>query len=329
MGSDDILEVFGQVRWPTTLMFAMFLLSILTSLALIQIYPQEYRVFGEDTNNPVNPLLYVGLILVFTVVILFIAKRGLVNLIRTTILLAVSVTIIYVLYPLYYYVVPYGYVSDDLYTTYLDIPFTLAFLTSYVMVLLLAFHPEWYVVNVVGFVMATGVIAIFGISFSILPAMVLLIALAIYDAWAVYGRKHMIDLADTVTELHLPVMVVSPKTENYSYLREKGIKSKMESGEEREAMFMGLGDIVIPGVLVASAFAFLPPSDFHGIPSNLLTALGALAGGVVGFSLLMVYVLRGRPQAGLPLLNSGVIAGYILTYLLVYQDLSLGMTLPW
>jgi presenilin-like A22 family membrane protease len=94
-------------------------------------------------------------------------------------------------------------------------------------------------------------------------------------------------------------------------------------------MFMGLGDVIIPGILVASAFYNLSDEAVMGLPGNLLVALGAIVGGLVGFSLLMRFVLKGNPQAGLPLLNGGTVAGYVIAYLAVFQDLSLGISLQW
>jgi len=105
------------------------------------------------------------------------------------------------------------------------------------------------------------------------------------------------------------------------------LKQQIDEGEEREAMFMGLGDVIIPGILVASAFNFLPEGTILGMDSSLIVALGTLVGAVVGFVLLMRFVLKGNPQAGLPLLNGGAIIGYLISYLLVYGDLSFGVTL--
>ena len=39
---------------------------------------------------------------------------------------------------------------------------------------------------------------------------------------------------------------------------------------------------------------------------------------VIGFVVLMRYVLKGNPQAGLPLLNGGALLGFLLSSLLVY-----------
>ncbi|MFI5413532.1 MAG: presenilin family intramembrane aspartyl protease, partial [Candidatus Lutacidiplasmatales archaeon] len=97
--------------------------------------------------------------------------------------------------------------------------------------------------------------------------------------------------------------------------------------EERQALFMGLGDVVIPGTLIVSAFIWLPTSPgVLGVGANLWAALGALAGSLVGYGLLMRLVLRGNPQAGLPLLNGGALVGYALTYVLLFHSLTLGLT---
>ena len=81
---------------------------------------------------------------------------------------------------------------------------------------------------------------------------------------------------------------------------------------------MGLGDVIFPGMLVLSAITWLPndPSWF-GVDAALLCGIGALIGGLVGYTALMSFVAMGRPQAGLPLLNGGAILGFLITVLLV------------
>lgn len=209
------------------------------------------------------------------------------------------------------------------------IPFAIAIVCALSLTLLVHKFPEWYVVDVVGVVMAIGAVVILGVTFAILPAVVLLIILAVYDAISVYKTKHMISLADSVIELNLPVLLVIPKKLGYSYRQEKPrLKEQLESGEEREAMFMGLGDIVIPSLLVVSALAFLPSSESAmGITGNMLVAFGTMIGILGGFSVLMRYVMKGNPQAGLPLLNSGALIGYFVTYFLIYQDYGFGFDL--
>ena len=145
--------------------------------------------------------------------------------------------------------------------------------------------------------------------------------LAIYDAISVYKTKHMIDLADAVMDLKLPVMMVVPKIREYSLIKEtKGLKEKIEEKQEREAFFLGLGDIVMPGILVVATF--------YNIPDNgLLVALSVMIGTLVGFGALMTLVIKGKPQAGLPLLCSGAILGYVISSLILFGELA-GLVLP-
>ena len=87
---------------------------------------------------------------------------------------------------------------------------------------------------------------------------------------------------------------------------------------------MGLGDVIFPGMLVISSITFLPEMgpvvfDFWGGATApiylgpMLVGLGTLGGGLLGYLALMTQVARGKPQAGLPLLNGGSILGYIIS----------------
>jgi len=274
----------------------------------------EDRAFSNP-NDPLIPVIYLGAIVAFTLAVIYIMRKKKENVVKLIFIGAVAFTIFYVLL-----VIAVRFSSSIL---SLIVPIAITGVLTYYLVK----KPEWYVVDTSGILMSIGVIGIFGISLSILPVLLLLAILAIYDAVSVYGTKHMVTLADGVTKLRLPILLVIPKRLKYSYLKQKPLKEQLDSGEEREAMFMGLGDVIIPGILVASAYEFLKPVAFHGLDSNLVVALGTLAGAVIGFFVLMRYVMSGRPQAGLPLLNGGAIAGYIVSYLIVYGSLSLGISL--
>ena len=299
------------------IMAVIFAVSQLGALAMVSsALGEEYQAF-EDPNDPMIPLYYIIAIILFTFAILYIIKKKREDVVRIIFIGSVSFTIFYVIL-----------IVATLFDTGI-----IALLASIGLTAVLAYYlvkkPEWYVVDATGILVAVGVIGILGISLNILPVLILLIVLAAYDAISVYGTKHMVALADGVTEMKLPIILVIPKKKGYSYLDQKPLREQLEEGSEREAMFMGLGDVIIPGVLVASAFYYLPDDAFLGLPGNLFVALAALAGGLVGFSILMRYVLKGNPQAGLPLLNGGTVLGYIGAYLLAFQDLSLGISLPW
>ncbi len=301
-------------------MAGMLVVSQLIALLLAPIFLDlNFQAF-PDASNPVNPLLYILLILAFTGVILLLVRYRKRNLTKYVILGSIFFTIAFVfVVPLY--LATYWWMDLELAGNVSTIG---AFLLAILIVYALYKYPEWYLVDTVGIAIAAGVTAVLGISFAILPAFLLLIGLALYDAWAVYRSKHMVTLADEMTSQRLPILLVVPKKASYSYLEQKSLKEQIAKGEEREAMFMGLGDIIIPGVLVVAASIFLRPQFGYpdvtvlGLPGYLFVALMTMVGTLVGFSILMRFVMKGNPQAGLPLLNGGAIAGYLVSFAIVF-----------
>jgi presenilin-like A22 family membrane protease len=293
-------------------------------LALVVATPFKDAGFQafEDPSDPMNPIIYLVAIILFSALILVIVKLGKKNIVKAIILFATWAVILDVFLIVFANALFYG-LSVEAWLW--EISFVLAAIVASAITYVLYVNPEWYVVNAVGMLVGAGVASILGISLWILPMLILLIALAIYDAISVYKTKHMISLADAVTEQHLPVLMVFPKDEGYSFKDQKGIKADIDQGKEREAMFIGLGDIVIPGALVVSAFINLPLGDLGGISKPLLVAVGTMVGIIAGFSVLMRYVLKGNPQAGLPLLNGGAIIGYVVSYAIIYQNMTFGI----
>ncbi|AKB84192.1 presenilin family intramembrane aspartyl protease PSH [Methanococcoides methylutens] len=279
-------------------MFVMAgLILVIQSIALLMASPMEDLGMRavENPESTANSLYYIGFILVFTFLLLMAIKRNMKWVIQLTILLAVAATVYYGFYPLFFIL---GF--NEMMSNIIAIPLSIG-LTA-----LLYKYPEWYVIDITGIIVAAAASSIFGISFGIIPAIVLLSLLAIYDAISVYKTKHMIDLAEGVMDLKLPILFVIPKKLNYSF-----IKDTLKAEGERDAFFMGLGDAVMPTVLVVSANVFIEHSGFISYP-----ALGAMIGTLVGFFALTIFVMKGKPQAGLPFLNGGVILGYIAGALL-------------
>lgn len=278
-------------------------------------FANRFQAF-QNPGDVTNTGIYILMILAFTAVILGLVRYRRQNLAKYVILGSIFVTLAFILLlPLFYGLdaLTGGSMNADLLA---NLATVLAFALAAGLVYLLVKFPEWYVVDTVGIMTAAGVTAILGISFGILPAILLLIALAIYDAWAVYRTKHMITLADELTSQRLPILLVIPKKAGYSFREQKSLKEQVATGEEREAMFVGLGDLIIPGILSVSAYTFRGDPMFG--MSNALVALGTIVGSLVGFAVLMRFVLKGQPQAGLPLLNGGALAGFLITNFLVY-----------
>jgi presenilin-like A22 family membrane protease len=301
----------------------MLIISQVAALALAPIFLDlQFQAF-PDASNPVNPIIYIVLILAFTGVILLLVRYRRRNVAKYVILGSIFLTVAFVfVVPLY--LAMYWWMGEELAG---NLATGGAFLLAILIVYALFKYPEWYLVDTIGIAIAAGVTAVLGISFAILPTFLLLVGLAVYDAWAVYRSKHMVTLADEMTSQKLPILLVVPKKASYSYLEQKSLKEQIASGEEREAMFMGLGDIIIPGVLVVSASIFLRPEFGYpeayvlGLPAYLFIAIGAMAGALVGFAILMRFVMKGNPQAGLPLLNGGAIMGYLASFAVTFGGL--------
>jgi len=312
-------------------MAAILVGSQAVAIALSPLFVENSFQAFPNPGDVTNTVVYIIMILAFTAVILGLVRYRRQHLAKYVIIASIFVTLAFILLlPLYYglYYATGGNLDGDL---LVNLATLLAFGLAGGLIYLLVKFPEWYVVDTIGIVTAAGVTAILGISFGILPALLLLVALAIYDAWAVYGTKHMVTLADELTSQRLPILLVIPKKAGYSFREQKSLKAQVEAGEDREAMFMGLGDLIIPGILSVSAFTFPPlgldpvsgqlvrdvPIIF-GLPSYLFIAICTIIGSLVGYAILMRFVMKGNPQAGLPLLNGGAIAGYLLSFFVVY-----------
>ncbi|ELY53849.1 presenilin family intramembrane aspartyl protease PSH [Natronococcus jeotgali] len=304
----------------------LFLAVQIGALALIEPFHDADRQAVEDPENPTNSLVYFAVILVATGFMLATFRYDLEWIVRALVV-GVSVMLAwFVLTELVPPVVTAGSIN------------VLAVAAALGVGAALVLYPEWYVIDVTGVLMGAGAAALFGISFGLLPALLLLAGLAIYDAVSVYRTEHMLDLAAGVMDLKIPVVLVVPTTLSYSYLADgegadpdasgpdtsSGVEANSNGGDSipeddpaadggRDALFIGLGDAIIPTILVASAASFLEAGALSvpGIALNL-PALGAIVGTLAGLVVLMGMVLKGRPHAGLPLLNGGAIGGYLL-----------------
>ncbi|MBE3142091.1 MAG: hypothetical protein IMZ53_16075 [Thermoplasmata archaeon] len=292
---DEPREKGKKELLPIFFMGCFFVIINGFALLLSHIFIGAGMEVFEQVDNPMNLVWVFVTVLGMTIIILLIAKFWKKRLIQLIILFAVGYTSFYIFLPLFSLVI-----SNWVVTVFLSI------ILAACLVVVLVKYPEWYVIDLCGIIIGAGAVALFGISLSILLVLILLIGLAVYDAISVYKTKHMIDLADTVMDLKLPVLLVVPKIRHYSLLKDtKRLKEKLKDGEEREAFFMGLGDVVMPGILVATVYTTIP----NGLP----VALSVLAGTLVGFADLMTFVIKGKPQAGLPLLCSGAILGYLIS----------------
>jgi len=331
----------------------VFVIVQLGALAVVAPLDAGGNQFVEDTSDPTVSVVYVAAILVVTALMLAAIRLGVEGLIRAFVVFAgayISLFVFRAVVPAVLTVRVAGIPVD-----------VLAWAGAAAIGIALYAYPEWYVIDAAGVVMGIGAAGLFGINFGILPALVLLSVLAVYDAISVYGTEHMLTLASGVMEMRVPIVLVVPLTLSYSFLdaslpdpggdraeeettpggtgtatanggtggetdHESAVGNGRGDGEpgpagddegfelDREALFIGLGDVVIPTVLVASAGFFVrdAPAVALGGLTVPLPAAAAMVGTLAGLVVLLYMVLQGRAHAGLPLLNGGAIGGYLL-----------------
>jgi presenilin-like A22 family membrane protease len=308
-----------------TATIAMFLLIQLGAVALVEPFKNAGFQAVKNPADPTNSLIYIGAILVATAAMLGTLKLGAQWLLRGFVILSSGLISLYV----------FSVLAPPVSVSVGGVAFNpLAVGAAALLALALYAYPEWYVIDAAGVVMGAGGAALFGISFGLLPAIVLLAVLAVYDAISVYGTEHMLTLADGVMDLKLPVILVIPLTLSYSFLddapstadandapveadggRSEGAgaaSTDRPDATERDVFFVGLGDAVMPGVMVASAAFFAPAPPLVAGFALSLPALTAMVGTLCGLVALLWLVMKGRAHAGLPLLNGGAIGGYLL-----------------
>ena len=133
----------------------------------------------------------------------------------------------------------------------------------------------------------SGAGAIIGGSLGVLPIIVFLLILSIYDFISVFWTKHMVYLAKAITERPMAFTAAVPlKTKKVSHVFQ-----------------LGGGDLVMPLILSVSVLGRL------GLYQAALTTLGSL----VALGILFAYVLKhpGEPLPALPPVSAGACLGLV------------------
>jgi presenilin-like A22 family membrane protease len=296
--------------------FCIFLFVQLGAIALATPFEAAGHQPVDDPQDPTNTVIYVLAILLATGVMLLAFRYGIDSFLRLAFVAAGAWLSVY----LFDVVVPA--------TTSIGGVDAAAIALGGGLGAAVYFYPEWYVIDAAGAIMGAAGAGLFGIAFDVLPAIVMLSILAVYDAISVYRTEHMLSLASGVMDLRVPVLLVIPTSAGYSFLdaefpdleedptaangRRNAEQGEGEAGSAgRDALFIGLGDAVIPSVLVASVAFFAPTGvpRLFGVP---VPAVTAMVGTLAGLAVLLWLVLEDRAHAGLPLLNGGSIAGYLV-----------------
>ncbi len=276
----------------------LLLLAVEIGAVLLSLPVQASGIVAfEDPEDLANPVWFIGILLVFTAFLLLLIKYDMKRVIAAVIGISIFLTFCYI-----FAAVTFAAMGET------DPAMVIAVILAILAIVLLYKYPEWYIIDGLGILIGAGVAAIFGASLEVLPVLILLVLLAAYDAISVYKTKHMITLAEGVIDQKTPILFVIPKRKDYSFIKE-GV-GKISDGGERAAFIIGMGDMIMPAILVVSANVFLKGSRLGGLIN--LPALGAILGSVAGLVVLLYFVMSGKPQAGLPPICGGTIIGFLI-----------------
>jgi presenilin-like A22 family membrane protease len=143
--------------------------------------------------------------------------------------------------------------------------------------------------NAAAVMAAAGVGTVFGVSLGLIPLVIFLILLSVYDFLAVFKTKHMVEMANFVVQKNFAFTVTA-----------KAPATKM--GEKEQRLDLGTGDLIAPVMLEVATLQFNP-----------IASLFVFVGAVVSFGLFIGIVYKKKMV--LPALPP-IVAGMIITLLL-------------
>jgi presenilin-like A22 family membrane protease len=177
------------------------------------------------------------------------------------------------------------------------IPALYAFILALVLGFFKIFKPNLYIHNATELLLYGGLAVIFVPILNVFYAFILLIALSVYDMYAVWSSKHMIKMAKFQTKSGIFAGLLLP----YKMPSVRGPKKQVRTA------VLGGGDIGFPlifagTVLVASGFL-----------NAMIVALGATA----ALFILLLFSQRDKFYPAMPFLTLGCAFGYVITILLL------------
>lgn len=287
----------------TFLLILMFIVTQLIGLAVVNFYlnPENTLPFGLDNKN-VSPhsnflsilpsILFSFVLAIFLVFLLMKYK--------VTIVLRIWFTLVTILaIALFFNVVFSSFSNSSLIALIISIP--LAILKLY--------HRNFVIHNLTELIIYPGIAAVFVPLFNIITVIIILILIAIYDAWAVWHSgimqkmaKYQMNQLKVFGGFFVPYI---PKKLKEKIKLIKSSKSKNKKIKITLAI-LGGGDIVFP--IIASGVIL----KFWGIFPALLTTLFA----TLSLCGLMFFGKKKKFYPAMPFITTGLIIGILLSYII-------------
>jgi presenilin-like A22 family membrane protease len=149
--------------------------------------------------------------------------------------------------------------------------------------------------------------------------LVLLLAISIYDAWAVWKSKHMVKMAEFQKASSVFAGLMVPKkgeVKNDSTARTPAPGKKLRAVPESSGghAILGGGDIAFPLLfagVVMEGLLLAGTSRLEALLTSLLITLGA----TIALSVLFYISKKNRYYPAMPFITAGCLFGWVLTFL--------------
>ncbi|VVB65627.1 Signal-peptide peptidase, presenilin aspartyl protease [Candidatus Gugararchaeum adminiculabundum] len=147
--------------------------------------------------------------------------------------------------------------------------------------------------NLVAIIASAGVGAIFGFSLDVVPAIVFISALSVYDVLAVYYTRHMITMAKELGKRNLSFSVsaeeeIEPKKlKNLTEDQQQQVHEHLQSlppEHRRTALELGTGDMAIPLMLAVAVLKW----------GGWVDSIAVIIGTTFGLGVVLYVVLKNR-----------------------------------
>ncbi|MBR9676407.1 hypothetical protein GOV05_05345 [Candidatus Woesearchaeota archaeon] len=299
----------------TLLLLALFLASQLFGLFVIS-YDMKKSVSPETNQTTVSfsetaigerpdihgpgTIIYLSVaILVGTMLILLLAKYGKKRLWKAWFFLAIWMTISI--------------------TLGVFMPVSIAYLIGLILATVKIYRPNFYSHNL------TEVLIYSGIAFLLVPllnvfwAVMLLLLISVYDAYAVWYSKHMVKLAvfQRDSKLFAGLNINYNRKDDEIPKPSKTTKGKTVKKESGYSAVLGGGDIAFPLIFSGTIIVSIFNSGFTKTLSYALTVPVTILT-TISLGTLLLYGKKDRFYPAMPFITAGCLAGFLITKTILY-----------
>lgn len=218
------------------------------------------------------------------------------------------------------------------------LPFFLALALGVMLGLLRVFKPNFFIHNITEMLIYTGLLIVLLDFLVLIPAIILLIVISIYDMIAVWKSKHMIKLAEFQNESKLfaglcvpysskNIKMSFPKKSSFS-IKNNTAKNKKEMGKDHKkksvghdkvsTAILGGGDIAFPLLFSSAVMKYLIESfKFVVLDAMLMTFIISITA-TISLSILFFKAKKGKFYPAMPFLTAGCFVGFGIIGLILY-----------